>query len=45
MTRSEATLLIVIVVAAFAVFAASGVEIHHLAHHFGQALQPSRFGQ
>lgn len=46
MTRNEATLLILIVLAAgLALFAICGVELHHLTHEIGQALQPSRFAQ
>lgn len=45
MTRNEATLLMLVVfVAALAVFATCGVEIHGLAHHLGQELDPSKFG-
>jgi hypothetical protein len=44
MTRSEATLLILIVIAAGLVCAASGVQLVHAAHHFGEALQLQGFG-
>jgi hypothetical protein len=45
-TRNEATLLILLVLAAaLAMFTICGFEFHHLTHELGQGLDPSRFGQ
>ncbi len=35
--------MLIVFAAALTVFATCGIELHHLTHHLGQALDPSRF--